>query len=313
MVWKIGDLRWKFSRESHNGKGKCVRISCATKTYSNGLSITSSTLRSQWIHWISHITLTLSLCMYLSAHRTCCRLHTAAMRTALKHISERRTVVSSQFWFSRRRIWLADTEVLSIWNYKYCVKVEKITRNRVVWCECVSVSVSQFQLKIVWLCSTMKKNVFKHIHIVLQLMLTFFDDVYNVEFHWFCCAKILFCEFYWNWFDSWAGVGGWEEKKIEQNYMCDCVRSSNLVLQIKSFTSIVLSCRNDMKKTSLWIDPEIEIQSIWAGRLELNSQCATLSYQSNVNWHDGKVSILIKCLSVETFNFDFLSFMNCNR
>lgn len=95
--------------------------------------------------------------------------------------------------------------------------------------------------------------------------------------------------------------------------MCDCVRSSNLVLQIKSFTSIVLSCRNDMKKTSLWIDPEIEIQSIWAGRLELNSQCATLSYQSNVNWHDGKVSILIKYLSVETFNFDFLSFMNCNR
>lgn len=86
------------------------------------------------------------------------------------------------------------------------------------------------------------------------------------------------------------------EKKTEQNYMCDCVRSSNLVLQIKSFTSIVLSCRNDMKKTSLWIDPEIEIQSIWAGRLELNSQCATLSYQSNVNWHDGKVSILIKCL-----------------
>lgn len=151
---------------------------------------------------LAHYSHSLSLCMYLSAHRTCCRLHTAAMRTALKHISERRTVVSSQFWFSRRRIWLADTEVLSIWNYKYCVKVEKITRNRVVWCECVSVSVSQFQLKIVWLCSTMKKNVFKHIHIVLQLMLTFFDDVYNVEFHWFCCAKILFCEFYWNWFDS---------------------------------------------------------------------------------------------------------------
>lgn len=62
----MGDLRWKFSRESHNGKGKCVHISCAAKTYSNGLSITSSTLRSQWIHWISHITLTLSLSVYVS-------------------------------------------------------------------------------------------------------------------------------------------------------------------------------------------------------------------------------------------------------
>lgn len=70
-----------------------------------------------------------------------------------------------------------------------------------VWmCECVSQSVSiKNSLTLFY---HEKKNIFKHIDIVLQLMPIFFDDVYNVKFHWFCCPKIVYCELYWNWFDS---------------------------------------------------------------------------------------------------------------